>query len=76
MVFAHQGGWDEILMVAAPVALFAGLLWMANRRADAEVEPAARRPEEDPSDRTAPLSQPDLRSTSAPSAWSFSTNRS
>jgi hypothetical protein len=37
VVFAHQGGWDEILMVAAPVALFAGLLWMANRRADAEV---------------------------------------
>ena len=35
VVFAHQGGWDEILMVAAPVALFAGLLWMANRRADA-----------------------------------------
>ena len=38
VVFAHQGGWDEILMVAAPVALFAGLLFMANRRADAEVE--------------------------------------
>ena len=38
MVFAHQGGWDEILMVAAPVALFAGLLFMANRRADAELE--------------------------------------
>ena len=35
MVFAHQGGWDEILMVAAPVALFAGLLWIANRRANA-----------------------------------------
>ena len=35
MVFAHQGGWDELIMVAAPVALFAGLLWMANRRADA-----------------------------------------
>jgi len=25
-------------MVAAPVGLFAGLLWMANKRADAEVE--------------------------------------
>ena len=42
MIFAHQGGWDEILMVAAPVGLFAGLLWMANKRADAE---ASRREE-------------------------------
>jgi hypothetical protein len=31
-------------MVAAPVGLFAGLLWMANRRADAEV---TRRESED-----------------------------
>ena len=31
---AHQGGWDEILMVLAPVALFAGLLYVANKRAD------------------------------------------
>jgi hypothetical protein len=38
VIFAHQGGWDEILMVAAPVGLFAGLLWMANKRADAEAE--------------------------------------
>jgi hypothetical protein len=38
VIFAHQGGWDEILMVAAPVGLFAGLLWMANRRADAAAE--------------------------------------
>ncbi len=32
-MLAHAGGWDEILMVAAPIAIFAGLLWMANRRA-------------------------------------------
>jgi hypothetical protein len=38
VVFAHQGGWDEVMMVAGPVALFAALLWMANRRADAEVQ--------------------------------------
>jgi hypothetical protein len=30
---AHQGGWDEILMVIAPILLFAGLLYSANRRA-------------------------------------------
>ncbi len=51
MVFAHQGGWDEIIMVAAPVALFAGLLWMANRRADAELT-RQETTDEDPADRT------------------------
>ena len=33
LVLAHQGGWDEILMVAAPLALLAGVLWLADRRA-------------------------------------------
>jgi hypothetical protein len=32
-VFAHQGGWDEILFVVVPIAIFAGLLVVANRRA-------------------------------------------
>jgi hypothetical protein len=32
-MFAHQGGWDEILFVAVPIAIFAGLLAVANRRA-------------------------------------------
>ena len=31
--FAHQGGWDEILLVLAPVSLFAVLLYVANKRA-------------------------------------------
>jgi hypothetical protein len=35
-VLAHQGGWDEILLVVTPIALFAGLLWAAKRRAEAE----------------------------------------
>jgi len=30
---AHQGGWDEILLVLAPVGLFTFLLYVANRRA-------------------------------------------
>jgi hypothetical protein len=30
---AHQGGWDEILFVLVPIALFAFLLALANRRA-------------------------------------------
>jgi hypothetical protein len=32
-VAAHQGGWDEILLVLAPVAVFAVLLYVANKRA-------------------------------------------
>ena len=32
-VLAHQGGWDEMLMVIVPVAAFAALLYGANRRA-------------------------------------------
>lgn len=38
MVLAHQGGWDEILLVLTPIALFAGLLWLANSRANKELQ--------------------------------------
>ena len=31
-VLAHQGGWDEILFVLAPLLVFAGLLALARRR--------------------------------------------
>ncbi|CAN5761524.1 hypothetical protein BH24ACT3_BH24ACT3_14830 [soil metagenome] len=51
-MLAHQGGWDEILMVLTPIALFAAILFFANRRAradlareraaDQEGEPASR----------------------------------
>ena len=37
MIFAHQGGWDEMLMVLTPVGLFVYLLWLANRRAEARL---------------------------------------
>ncbi|CAN5248221.1 hypothetical protein BH18ACT4_BH18ACT4_16160 [soil metagenome] len=40
MLLAHQGGWDEVALVAAPMAIFAALLWVANRR-------AARRPDDE-----------------------------
>ena len=33
-VLAHQGGWDEMLFVLAPLVVFAGLLVMARRRVD------------------------------------------
>ena len=28
-VLAHQGGWDEALMVVVPLGLFGGLFWAA-----------------------------------------------
>lgn len=34
-LLAHQGGWDEALLVLVPIALFVGLLALANRRAKA-----------------------------------------
>lgn len=37
LILAHQGGWDEMLLVVAPVALIGGLLVLANRRARAEL---------------------------------------
>jgi len=38
MVLAHQGGWDEMLFVAAPLLLFAFLLFLANRKASAQLD--------------------------------------
>ena len=38
MILAHQGGWDEILLVLTPIAIFAGLLWLANARANKELQ--------------------------------------
>ena len=32
-VLAHQGGWDEALLVAGPLLLLAGIVWNAKRRA-------------------------------------------
>ena len=34
-IFGHHGGWDEAIMVLVPIALFVGLLFLANRRAKA-----------------------------------------
>jgi hypothetical protein len=44
-VLAHQGGWDELLLVATPIAIFVLLLRVANARA------ARLAPPDDPSDR-------------------------
>jgi hypothetical protein len=46
MILAHQGGWDEMLFVAIPIGLFAFLLYVANKRAQAQLESdRADRPE-------------------------------
>jgi hypothetical protein len=38
VLLAHQGGWDEALFVAVPIAIFAVMLWVAKRRAEAEIQ--------------------------------------
>jgi hypothetical protein len=43
-VLAHQGGWDEILLVVTPVAVFFGLLLVARRRAEREAAEEGRSP--------------------------------
>lgn len=40
-IFAHQGGWDEALLVATPLAVIGGLLWLANRRVKQQLEAQA-----------------------------------
>ena len=37
MVLAHQGGWDELAMVAVPLLLVTVLLVVANRRASQDL---------------------------------------
>lgn len=51
-LLAHQGGWDEILMIVGPLAVVGGALWLANKRA-AELE-AAEAAAETPSAEAAP----------------------
>lgn len=47
LVLAHQGGWDELLLVAVPLALIGSLLWVANRRAVAQMQERADGPDAD-----------------------------
>ena len=47
-LLAHQGGWDEILMVLVPIAIFGLLLVVANRRAGAIDEQRQHGEERDP----------------------------
>ena len=37
-VLAHQGGWDEILLVAGPIAAIIVVLWRATLRTDRRID--------------------------------------
>jgi Zn-dependent protease with chaperone function len=49
-LLAHQGGWDEILLVLAPIAVVGALLWVARRRV-ARADEAGGRASADPEGR-------------------------
>jgi hypothetical protein len=54
VILAHQGGWDEMLMVLGPIALIVGLLRLAKKRvAQNQVQNQAATPGAPP-----PLVQP------------------
>jgi hypothetical protein len=50
-VLAHQGGWDEILLVLGPILVIAGLLRLAKQRVERD------RPDHQPDEQ--PGHQPD-----------------
>ena len=50
VVLAHQGGWDEMLMVVAPIALFVVLLRVANGRAVSAAQDSEAPLRSDPED--------------------------
>ena len=37
-LLAHQGGWDEILLVAGPIGVIVGLLAIVKKRLDRSVD--------------------------------------
>ncbi len=47
-MIAHQGGWDEILLVLGPIAVIVGLLMLARKRveaADTKTTPKGAKPQ-------------------------------
>jgi hypothetical protein len=38
-MLAHQGGWDEILLIVAPMLVIVGLLRLAKRRVERQQVP-------------------------------------
>ncbi|MCE9622905.1 MAG: hypothetical protein K8R99_11220 [Actinomycetia bacterium] len=47
-LLAHQGGWDEILLVLGPILIIAGLLRLAKNRVERDNDgPASDGPDSD-----------------------------
>ena len=44
-LLAHQGGWDEILLVLGPIAVIIGLLKLAKKRVDRDALGKSRTPD-------------------------------
>lgn len=53
VVPAHQGGWDEVLVVLVPMAILAVLVWLTSRRAAGDLT------DDDRPGRAGPDEQPD-----------------
>lgn len=66
LLLAHQGGWDEFLMVAGPLLFLSLLVWLAARRfksAEPESLPADSETEEtfkNPGNPRDPIEEPAL----------------
>lgn len=43
-LLAHQGGWDEILLVGGPIVVIVGLLAVVKRRVDAQLPASGDEP--------------------------------
>jgi cyanate permease len=43
---AHQGGWDEALLIGTPILAIVGLLWLAKRRVEAAANAGSSEPSE------------------------------
>jgi hypothetical protein len=54
LLLAHQGGWDEILLIAGPILVIVGLLWLAKRRVDAAHDPQVPDERRSPDERSSP----------------------
>lgn len=65
VILAHQGGWDEILLVAGPLAVFAGVIHLANKRANAKLAAAAAAEDGTAKDETAKDETADVEAESA-----------
>lgn len=44
-MLAHEGGWDEALLIGGPMVVIAGLLVLAKKRVDSAAENAPHEPD-------------------------------